>query len=79
MLLRKWEEIPSEMQTDAVRRYYDILQKKRRSLLRKRAFDVVVASVMLVLLLPLILILAIAIKLDSQGPVFFLSGTGDAV
>lgn len=71
MLLRKWEEIPSEMQTDAVRRYYDILQKKRRSLLRKRAFDVVVAAVMLILLLPLILILAIAIKLDSQGPVFF--------
>ncbi len=71
MLLRKWEEIPSEMRTDSVRHYYDVLQKKHKSLLRKRTFDVVVATVMLILLLPLILILAIAIRLDSQGPVFF--------
>ena len=37
----------------------------------KRVFDIVVSAVMLVLLSPVFLILAIAIKLDSKGPVFF--------
>jgi Undecaprenyl-phosphate glucose phosphotransferase len=37
----------------------------------KRAFDLVSASVGLVLLSPLLLITAIAIKLDSRGPVLF--------
>ena len=37
----------------------------------KRAFDVVVAFLLVVLLLPLWLLVALAIKLDSRGPVFF--------
>lgn len=37
----------------------------------KRIFDVVAASVGLVLLSPLLLLIAAAIKLDSPGPVFF--------
>ena len=37
----------------------------------KRIFDVVVASGMLIILSPLMLITAVAIKLDSPGPVFF--------
>ena len=27
MLLKKWEQLPPEMQTDEVRKYYDILKK----------------------------------------------------
>lgn len=37
----------------------------------KRLFDLLVAASLLVLLLPLGLLLALAIKLDSPGPVFF--------
>ena len=37
----------------------------------KRIVDVLVSSVMLVLLLPLIIFVAILIKIDSKGPVFF--------
>ena len=37
----------------------------------KRLIDIVVAVIMLVLLLPLWLLVALAIKLDSEGPVFF--------
>ncbi len=37
----------------------------------KRLLDVTVASVMLVVLFPLMVIVAILIKLDSRGPVFF--------
>ena len=41
------------------------------SLLLKRAFDLVIASLMLVVAVPLMAIIALAIKLDSPGPVFF--------
>lgn len=37
----------------------------------KRAFDVVVSALLIVLLSPVLLATAIAIKLDSRGPVFF--------
>ena len=71
MILKKWEALPPEMQTDEVRKYYDILKKKSTSLFFKRAFDVVVSAIMLLVLLPVFVILAIAIKLDSKGPVFY--------
>ena len=71
MLLKKWETLPPEMQTEEVRKYYDILRKKKFSLLWKRVFDVVASLTLLILFCPLLLILAIAIKLDSKGPVFY--------
>jgi lipopolysaccharide/colanic/teichoic acid biosynthesis glycosyltransferase len=37
----------------------------------KRLFDIVVATLALALLLPLLLVVALRIKLDSPGPVFF--------
>ena len=71
MILKKWEELPNELRTDAVRPYYEQLKKKQFSLLCKRLFDIVVSAVMLLILSPVFLILAIAIKLDSPGPVFY--------
>lgn len=71
MILKKWEELPEEMKTESVRKYYDVLKKKKFSLIIKRTFDVIVSGAMLLLLSPLFLVLAIAIKLDSKGPVFF--------
>lgn len=71
MRLVKWEALPAAMQTPQVREYYDILSKKRGSLFCKRMFDIVVSAVMLVLLSPVFLVLAVVIKLDSPGPVFY--------
>ena len=71
MILKKWEDLPDSLRTDAVRPYYDLLAKRRGSLLLKRVFDIVVSALMLLLLSPVFLILAIAIKLDSPGPVFY--------
>lgn len=59
------------MKVPQVRKYYNILQKKWLSLAVKRAFDIVVSAIMLVLFSPLFIILAAAIKADSEGPVFF--------
>lgn len=71
MRLVKWEALPAAMQTPQVREYYDILSKKRGSLFCKRLFDIGVSAVMLVLLSPVFLVLAVVIKLDSPGPVFY--------
>lgn len=70
-MLKTWDKLPEEMRTDAVRHYYEILRKKRASLIWKRVFDIVASGCMLILLSPLFLILAAAIKLDSPGPVFY--------
>lgn len=71
MVLRKWEDLPKGMQCDAVRPYYAVLEKKKASLLLKRCFDIVGAAILLVLLSVPMLILALCIKLDSKGPVFY--------
>lgn len=71
MLIKKWEKLPAEMQNDAVRPYYEKLRKKNFSLFWKRLFDFFVSTIMLIILSPAFVILAIAIKIDSKGPVFF--------
>lgn len=71
MIIKKWEKLPDFMKTDEVRKYYDILRRKKFSLFLKRLFDIVVSALMLVLLSPVFLILAAAIKIDSKGPVFY--------
>ena len=71
MILKKWEDLPDFLKTDAVRPYYDALSKRRGSLCLKRIFDVAVSALMLLVLSPVFAVLAIAIKLDSPGPVFY--------
>ncbi len=71
MILKKWEDLPESLRTDAVRPYYEAVQKKQLSLICKRLFDIVVSAILLLVLLPVFLILAVAIKLDSPGPVFY--------
>lgn len=71
MRMISWEKLPPQMQTEAVKPYYEILQKKQVSLIFKRSFDIAVSLIMLLILSPVFLILAIAIKLDSKGPVFY--------
>ncbi len=71
MKLYQWEELPEQMRKDAVRPYYEILRRKRGSLLVKRCFDVVASLIMIILLSVVWLVLAVWIKLDSKGPVFY--------
>ncbi len=39
MKLLEWHEIPTQLQNDEVKLYYQILRKKRWSLVIKRLFD----------------------------------------
>lgn len=71
MILIKYEKLPENLKNEKVKEYYDILSKKKISLVIKRIFDIIVALILLILLSPIILILAIMIKIDSKGPVFY--------
>ena len=71
MYLRKWNDLPSFMKCNEVRKYYDVLDKKRFQLIVKRVFDIVLALDLLAILALPMLIIAILIKLDSKGPVFY--------
>lgn len=69
--MRKWNDLPKEMQVEQVKKYYEILQCNKGSLLAKRIFDIIVASLLVVILSPILLLLSILIKIDSPGPVMF--------
>lgn len=69
--MRKWNDLPKEMQVEQVKKYYEILQCHKGSLLAKRIFDIIVASLLIVILSPILLLLSILIKIDSPGPVMF--------
>ena len=71
MIWKSWQELPDDMRCEAVRPYYDILASKRRDLMIKSVFDRLMAAILLVVLSPIFLLLAVWIKLDSEGPVFF--------
>ncbi|MBE7003011.1 MAG: sugar transferase [Ruminococcaceae bacterium] len=70
-MLKRWEELPDFMRLPEVRPYYEVLSKKRMSLFFKRVFDLVVGLILLVILAIPMMIIALAIKLDSEGPVFY--------
>ena len=71
MVLRKWDDLPDFMKTEEVKPYYEVLRKKRFSLVLKRAMDLVGGVVLLVLLAIPMAIISVLIKLDSEGPVFY--------
>lgn len=70
-MLCRWEQLPGFMRTEEVRPYYEVLRKHRFSLLVKRTFDFTMSSILLVMLAPMFILLAVWIKLDSKGPVFY--------
>ena len=71
MVLRNWEALPEKLQNEKVRPYYDSLSRKKTSLRMKRLLDVMIAAAASIVLLPVMVIVGIAVKLDSPGPVFF--------
>lgn len=71
MILRRWEDLPEVMKIPEVRPYYEALEKKRFQLLLKRVFDFVCAAILLVILCVPMLVIALLIKIDTKGPVFY--------
>ena len=70
-MLKRWEDLPGFMRVDEVRPYWEGLWRKRGQLVLKRIFDFVVALVLLIILAIPMAFIAVWIKLDSEGPVFY--------
>lgn len=70
-MLRQWDELPDFMRTPEVRPYWERLYKKRWQLEMKRAFDLCAAIMVLIVTAIPMAVIAVAIKLDSRGPVFY--------
>ncbi len=70
-MLRNWDDLPEFMRLDEVRPYWGILYKKRYQLVLKRIFDVIMAAILAVLLFIPMIVIAIMIKAESRGPVFY--------
>ena len=70
-MLRRWEELPEFMRTPEVRPYWEKLYRKRFQLVLKRFFDLVISIIILIVTIIPMIVIAVAIKLDSKGPVFY--------
>ena len=70
-MLQKWDNLPDFMKIPEVRTYWEILNEKRGQLLLKRIFDLVVSIILLVVLAIPMAVIAVMIKADSDGPVFY--------
>lgn len=71
MMLCKWDKLPDYMRNDEVKEYYDILSKKKASLVMKRVLDILLSAILIVLLIVPMCIIAVLVKCDSKGPVLF--------
>ena len=71
MKLLPFDKMPKEFQNDEVKPYYDILLAKRKSLVVKRAFDILVSLIMIILLSLPMLVIAVLVKCTSKGPVLY--------
>lgn len=69
--MKKWDDLPDFMRTEAVRPYYDNLRRRRFGIVMKRVTDVVLAVFLLCLLSVFFLIIGIIVGATSPGGVFF--------
>lgn len=59
------------MQIPEVREYYEILSKRKKSLIVKRVFDLVISFVLLIIAAAPMIVIAAAIAIDSSGGIFY--------
>lgn len=71
MILGEWKDIPDFIKNKEIKKYYDILKRKKIQLFFKRILDIVLSALLLILLFPIFMILSIAIKCESEGPIFY--------
>lgn len=70
-MLKKWDDLPDFIKNEEVKPYYEILKKKKISLVLKRCMDLFGGLILLVLLAIPMVVIAVLIKVDSEGPVFY--------
>lgn len=71
--MKRWNDLPDSLKLDEVKPYYERLKSKAFSRFLKRSFDIFASLVLIILLSPVMLVLALWIKVDSTGPVLYKS------
>ena len=71
MIMKEWNDIPSFMQNSQTQFYYNILRSKKIQLYAKRLFDIIFSIILIIVLSPIMLIISILIKMDSQGKIIY--------
>ncbi|MCR5692039.1 MAG: sugar transferase [Eubacterium sp.] len=69
--MKSWDKLPKDLQIEAVRPYYDQLNRHRGGLLAKRIMDFILGLILLIILSPFLLIIGVLVGLTSPGGVFF--------
>ena len=70
-MLKRWEDLPAFMRIPEVRPYWETLWAKRGQLFLKRVLDLVLALLLFVVLSIPMGLIALWVKSDSPGPVFY--------
>lgn len=70
-MLKKWDDLPENIKNKETEKYYKILTHKKTQLFFKRTIDIIGSLILLIILSPIMLIMAILIKIDSKGSVFY--------
>ena len=70
-MLCKWDALPVFMKTSEVRPYWEILNKKRGQLILKRAFDLILALILFIILAIPMAVIVVLIKTEDPGPVLY--------
>ncbi len=70
-MLKDWNDLPNFMKTDELKPYWIYLRKKRIQIILKRVFDIFFSLLLLFVFLVPMIIIAILIKIDSSGTVFY--------
>lgn len=71
-MLKSFEKLPQEFKNPEVKKYYDILANKKRSILLKRIIDIFLSIILIIVLSLPMLLIAFIIKISAtKGPVFY--------
>lgn len=69
--MRTEHQMPQFMKNHYTLEAVKVLEKKKVTLIFKRLFDICLSLILLVILSPVFLVLAICIKLEDGGPIFY--------
>ena len=69
--MRTEHQMPEFMKNHYTLEAVKVLEKKKATLIFKRFFDICLSLILLVILSPVFLVLAICIKLEDGGPIFY--------
>ena len=71
-MLKDFDKLPEEFQCPEVKKYYDILKKKKTSIILKRISDIILSIILIILLAIPMFVIAFIIKISAtKGPVFY--------